>query len=143
MNRHLAGSFLIAFFLLIACNSTSKTQNIDLMKLDQYRWVLSEWQSEGGSKALNMMEECYLMFDSNLNKVQGSDGCNAFNGSYERSENDIKLGPVAGTKKYCGEESSRDETAFINALSDCKILSLNDEELKIGHQKEILIFKSK
>ena len=143
MNRHLPGSFLIAFLLLLSCNSTSKTQNIDMMKLDQHRWVLSEWQNEGGSKALNMMEECFVMFDPNLNKVQGSDGCNAFNGSYERSENDIKLGPVAGTKKYCGEESSRDEAAFITALSDCKILSLNDEELKIGHQNEILIFKSK
>ena len=48
--------------------------------------------------------------------VSGNDGCNAFSGSYEVDGSKLRFGPLAGTKKACGDpadEVSREVTTAL------------------------------
>ena len=141
-------SFFLSILMisLISCQSNSKTAKnftADPLTLDSHAWALDKWEKDGKDHQNSFMEECFIQFDNNLKQVQGSDGCNNFNGTYQLEGNKVTMGPLASTKKYCGEESAKDEKNFHSLLSAFEITELTAEKLVIKNDSDMLIFKSK
>ena len=144
LNLCLSLFFLISIFSSCGSNAdTSKNFEADTVHLNDHTWELASWEKDGEAYQNQFMETCTILFDNHAKKLQGSDGCNAFSATYNLEGNMVSSGPIAGTKKYCGEESSKDEQAFHEVLSSFEITALDDEKLVIKHGSQILIFKSK
>ncbi|MFV9507272.1 MAG: META domain-containing protein [Oscillochloridaceae bacterium umkhey_bin13] len=54
------------------------------------------------------------------NAVQGSTGCNTFNGSFQLSGQGIVMGPFASTRIFCGEGLSQQEFSYLQALEQAR-----------------------
>lgn len=59
-----------------------------------------------------------LTLDFTADQVQGYDGCNQFSGSYEINEGRLIFGPMASTRRFCGEQINRIEQDFYQVLDD-------------------------
>ncbi len=58
--------------------------------------------------------------------VNGSGGCNNYNGSYTMSGDQISIGPLATTMMFC-ETGSQQETLFLAAMQNADHLAFSDE----------------
>ena len=57
----------------------------------------------------------YVAFKSG-GKLSGFAGCNRFSGSYSAARNQITVGALATTRKFCGRETMAAERAFLALL---------------------------
>lgn len=76
-------------------------------------------------------------------QVHGSAGCNTYNGSYQVSDDTIKVGVIAITEMFCMEpEGVMDqETMFVQFLQDVQTLRFADEQLQLSRaDREALTF---
>jgi len=58
--------------------------------------------------------------------VNGSGGCNNYNGSYTLSGDQISIGPLATTMMYC-EKGSQQETLYLTAMQEATTLAFSSE----------------
>lgn len=71
------------------------------------------------------------------NKIIGFSGCNNFFGSIDSlSENTIKLGPIAATKKYC---QGVDENTFFEKLNQVNTYKREALQLLLYNKDELLM----
>ncbi|MCA9875196.1 MAG: META domain-containing protein [Anaerolineales bacterium] len=62
--------------------------------------------------------------------VNGSGGCNTYNGPYRLSGSNLTIGPLAGTQALCGNESlDQQEAAYVNALQSTASYVLSGDML--------------
>jgi len=61
--------------------------------------------------------ETYVIFTKEKNAVKGNGGCNNFFGTYSKTGNDLKIGPVARTEMYC-EQTMETENNFMKVLEN-------------------------
>lgn len=77
-------------------------------------------------------------------KLTGSGGCNRFFASYENSETNLKVGPIASTRMYCADPPwlMDLEMDFFTNLGRSSIYELTEETLIFKDHKgiEILSF---
>jgi copper homeostasis protein (lipoprotein) len=85
-----------------------------MSSLDATRWVPS-WIGERRIKLHAGTREPYLVLEARSRKVTGFGGCNRFNGTFERSGDALRLGPLASTRMAC-PGGSFDENEFLAAL---------------------------
>jgi heat shock protein HslJ len=97
---------LIIGVCLAACAATLKKPSPD-RKL--YSLAGSEWGFKDGT-------DRFVQFGSN-GEMRGSGGCNNFFGTYDLNGSQLTIGPIAATKKYCGDRMAG-ETKFLNALQN-------------------------
>jgi heat shock protein HslJ len=71
-------------------------------------------------------------------KVQGSDGCNQYQGSYEEREGRLTFGPLAATRRFCGEPTSAIEQGFYQALDSHTGYRVKDATLELLRANEVL-----
>jgi len=58
----------------------------------------------------------YLLLNAEESRVSGPGGCNRLVGSFEVSEDGLRLGPIAATRMACPEAVMRREDAFLRTL---------------------------
>jgi heat shock protein HslJ len=143
----LTKSILKLFILLVllsSCNSKKSTTSTpsDPDKLYESSWILNSWKIDGNDHVIKSMETISLKFNKDEQQVSGNDGCNQFFGTYKIIGDTLQIGPTGGTKKYCGEESSMDERAFISLLQEDVIYEFKDGNLYLKGRKNELIFKA-
>ncbi len=68
--------------------------------------------------------------------ISGSGGCNSYSGSYKLSANQITIGPLASTKKFCGEPAGvmDQETQFLSALQTAATYQVEVNVLELRTQ---------
>ncbi|MBU3820849.1 META domain-containing protein [Flavobacteriaceae bacterium XHP0103] len=81
-----------------------------------------------------------LNFDTENHKIFGFSGCNRFTGSYTLNENEIKIGPLASTKRLCVDDNANQiETKFLEALSTADNISFKKNKLTLfSGEKSVL-----
>ena len=73
-------------------------------------------------------------------RASGHAGCNTFMGSYTADGVNLKLGPLATTRKMCGEMRRAQEKAWLEMLGRIDSYRLNDDQLRLmdAGNKEII-----
>ena len=76
-------------------------------------------------------------------KVNGFAGCNSFMGSYTADGGNLKLGPLASTRKMCGEARMAREAAWLDMLARTDSYRAGDNELRLmdASNKEIITLR--
>lgn len=64
-------------------------------------WRLVQLDGQPVATGANPQAEPRLQFDAGGQRMSGSGGCNAISGSYRRSGNALRIGPVASTRRAC------------------------------------------
>jgi heat shock protein HslJ len=121
---------------MISCANSKNTNNMD----KQYDHVLNgdyTIQLVNGSK--NKTEELTLTFNDSLKTVSGYSGCNRFNGKYEITENNIKIGPLASTRMLCQEDKNKIESTILKALYETTNFVLDEGVLFLKKNDKTLI----
>ncbi|HSH49938.1 MAG TPA: META domain-containing protein [Halomonas sp.] len=83
---------------------------------DRY-WKLTELRGEPVAVEEDQ-REAHLVLHSEDQRVSGATGCNRLMGSFERTEESLKLGQMGSTMMACGGDSMALERRFLEALSD-------------------------
>lgn len=65
--------------------------------------------------------------------VSGSAGCNTYRAAFSASEESIRIGDVASTRKMCGEPQGvmQQEAAFLKALADASVFRIDGNRLEL------------
>jgi heat shock protein HslJ len=80
----------------------------------------SEWKPVAlGNMLLTDETTAFIQFRSK-GRLVGSGGCNRLMAEYSVSGRHIFIGPVAGTRMYCGEEQMGVEANLISALEQAR-----------------------
>lgn len=76
-------------------------------------------------------------------QVQGSTGCNRFNGPYSVDGDSMKLGPLATTQMACPPPADEVERAFVRDLGNVRHWRVTDRELALSdaNREPILVFR--
>jgi heat shock protein HslJ len=64
-------------------------------------------------------------------RVSGHAGCNTFTGSYTHTGVDLKIGPLATTRKMCGEMRMKQEQAWLDMLARTDSYRLSEDRLRL------------
>lgn len=64
-------------------------------------------------------------------KVRGTGGCNTISGPYTIDGEDITIGPLMSTKKYCGAGTNDQEFTFMTLVQTVQKLKIEDDELHL------------
>lgn len=64
-------------------------------------------------------------------QVRGFAGCNDFTGPYTLDGDDLKLGPLASTRKACGAALGEQEYSYLFFLSKISSVRVDDGELHL------------
>ena len=136
----------LAYTLIIntSCNlkkEGSKTSNEEL-DLTSNTWVLDSWSKNDESYAFKTMESIQLTFVDSSKSINGNNGCNNFFASYSTDQNSLSVKAAGGTKKYCGEESSKDEQNFMDFLQSIPTYKIQSDQLLLETNTEKLLFNN-
>lgn len=63
--------------------------------------------------------------------VSGHGGCNRFSGTYKVESAGVSVGPLMSTKKSCGPELDRLESAYLGALREAQAFHVQDKKLMV------------
>lgn len=91
--------------------------------LDDTSWVLRSVQKSDGHNALDVPASATaaptLELDSTTGErlASGFAGCNRFSGPYRLHSGVLTLGPLAATRKACGDEARHLERVYLDALA--------------------------
>jgi heat shock protein HslJ len=93
-------------------------------------WILTQMTTVGGQTEI-VSVGVNAQFDGST--VSGNAGCNQYHSSYEAQGSKISFGPIAGTKKLCGDPEDSTETRYLQLLGDVgsyrisgRSMSMND-----------------
>lgn len=129
--------FLSLIILLAACHSTkplSTGASGERALLSKNRWRVEEIQGEPLTNTSGNLPDI-LFSTGQLNKVNGSTGCNKFNGSFQLTgANIIKFSPLATTKMACAPNNNI-ESKFLTALDKVNNWSIINDELLLSNGK--------
>lgn len=133
---------LLIVGISISCNANKNTQSSyeNDMHLLNNVWQLETWTKGGNERSVRTQSQIEILFDPNLKRIQGNDGCNQFNGNYSITDDILMVSDLGSTKMYCGKASANMEKTFALILSNCKIESLTDKELILANEENSLKF---
>jgi heat shock protein HslJ len=91
----------------------------------------TEWTLEeiGGKPVIEHSRATLAFMEAG--RVSGNGSCNRFMGPVEISGDNIKLGPLAGTKMMCEPAAADQETAYLKALEAAQKFAVQDGRLLI------------
>ena len=78
--------------------------------------------------------ELFVQFETD-GEVAGFAGCNRFFGSYELTENTIKIGPLGTTRMACPPDVTAFEFSFIEALQAAATVARADTRIALRSDK--------
>jgi heat shock protein HslJ len=65
-------------------------------------------------------------------QANGSGGCNLFTGTYTLDGRDLSFGPLASTRRACGEAETLVEKAVFDRLAQVQTFSVDGEQLRLA-----------
>jgi heat shock protein HslJ len=68
---------------------------------------------------------------TNAAEVAGSSGCNSFSGPLAMTGDEVRMGPLASTKRMCLGQPQETEKRFMNALEQTRKLVLKANRLQL------------
>jgi heat shock protein HslJ len=73
--------------------------------------------------------------------MSGNSGCNRYQGSYKINGNQISIGPLAATKKYCTEPAGAmdQESQYLAAFETAANYQIEGDRLQIRTQEDALV----
>jgi heat shock protein HslJ len=123
---------LLSALALSACGGSdegSTAQNP--ADLEGVSWILTQMTTVGGQTEI-VQVGVSAEFDGSA--ISGTSGCNRYHASYEAQGSSISFGPIAGTKKLCGDPEDSTETRYLQLLADVgsyrvsgRSMSMNDQ----------------
>jgi heat shock protein HslJ len=139
-------SLLLLLFFSVSCTQNKKSVSVKPAPnlLSSETWVLESWFTNDSLRTMHTMESIQLSFDDSTKRINGNDGCNNFIASYAYDESRLTVKMGGGTKKYCGEESAKDEQYFQQFIQSkpsylvrdgILILESSSDKLKFNPQK--------
>jgi heat shock protein HslJ len=132
MKRSIA--LLGALVLLAGCDITSRDATIDLPGTS---WVLVDID---GAPPVGETPPTIAFDDQG--GVNGTGGCNTFNGEVTIDGSDLTFSPLATTQMFCGEDGVADqEQAFLTALQDATSYTVDDEGRLVLQDGSTLTFE--
>jgi heat shock protein HslJ len=90
---------LLAAGLALAC-ATGPAPGESPSSLERTRWTLASLGASG-APIVKTPNEAFLVFGAEPDRVQGAGGCNHLAGSYVRSGDELRFGPLASTRMAC------------------------------------------
>lgn len=119
-----------------ACAASGEIETKDDSMAELTNLAGSEW-------TLDREGQPFIRFEGD-GKVAGSGGCNNFFGQYSvETGNEIKIGPLASTKKACMGEAGQYESEFFGLLESASNFKASHLELSLmdGNGEMILTLK--
>ena len=102
-------------------------------KVEGIVWRLNSVSQIGVPQKLNIR----LMFDQN-NKVYGYSGCNNFNAGYQKNDNQLKVLPLAMTRKHCADANFY-EQQFTRQLQLADRVEVNQQKLQLLKDNQVIM----
>ena len=65
--------------------------------------------------------------------ARGSGGCNEYFGDYQTSGESITIGPLASTRRACGQGLDEQEFVYLSALEGAETYEASDDRLEIDY----------
>lgn len=86
----------------------------------------------------------FIVIQSGDGQVAGSTGCNAFNGPYRATGNELVMGPLDSTGRACPTELGDFETIMMHALTNTRfyVVRLNELFLYEGRDAHVRLRRS-
>lgn len=78
--------------------------------------------------------ELFVQFETD-GEVAGFAGCNRFFGSYDLTENTIRIGPLGTTRMACPPDVTAFEYSFIEALQSAATVARADTRIALRNEK--------
>ncbi|MBK8550575.1 MAG: META domain-containing protein [Ignavibacteria bacterium] len=127
---------LILSIMLISCSSSYEQPSNPGASLTNTKWVLKELNGqnvatpEGG-------KEAFLILTTELNKANGSGGCNNFFTTYSVMGKKMIFEKIASTEMYC-ENRMDTEAAFFTALSNTLTYRIKGNTLYLSDVNKVI-----
>jgi heat shock protein HslJ len=102
-------------------------------------WRLTEIQQAGGTTIQIQSPDRFTVTFGDEQRVSVRADCNMCAGGYELAGSELRIGPMACTKAYCGDQSS--DTQFLTTLSGSATIAWAGENLVISSGNSALVFK--
>lgn len=113
-------------------------------KKDSLNALQGNWQLThlDGAKVYENSKAISIHFNISQNNVYGSDSCNRFFGGIKHfTENEIRIGPIGSTKRWC--EDMRLADAFHRVLKNVFFYRLNKDVLFLLDKNQTLLLQFK
>jgi len=107
-------------------------QNIANSDLKNTYWKLIKIDNKSVKVEKNMKEP-YVLFENDGKSVKGFGGCNSMVGTFNQDGQNIKIGPLASTRKACINGMDT-ESKFHKAISETKKWYIQGEILKLADE---------
>lgn len=106
------------------------------------QWLLVAYGDPGSPTSVEAGTTITAIFSDDGN-ITGSGGCNYYAGSYEVSDDQMSIGPLATTAMICPEGSDQ-ELAYLEALGAAQTYQLFGQRMSISYNdgQDILIYTS-
>ena len=122
---------LLSALALPACGGSDQgSTEQNPADLEGVSWILTQMTTVGGQTQI-VDVGVSAQFDGS--SISGNSGCNQYHATYEAQGANISFGPIAGTKKLCGEPGDSTETRYLQLLGDVgsfrisgRSMSMND-----------------
>jgi len=117
------------------------------MPISGITWNLDRYRQSSGSDIPVIQNTEVTAFFGPIGAVNGTAGCNSYNGAYTTSgTNGISFSPLATTLMYCGEPGVMDqETAYLALLSAVSSFEVTGDgllTLKDSNGTQVLVYSS-
>ncbi|HET8525401.1 MAG TPA: META domain-containing protein [Actinomycetota bacterium] len=99
--------------------------------LEGVNWIVTQMTTVGGQTEI-VDVGVSAQFDGST--ISGNSGCNQYHASYEAQGSNISFGPIAGTKKLCGDPADATETRYLQLLGDVGSFRISGRSMSMNDQ---------
>jgi heat shock protein HslJ len=120
---------LLFAFVLPACGDDEGSTAQNPADLEGNSWILTQMTSVGGQ---TQIVDVSVSAEFDGSTISGTSGCNRYNASYQAQGSKISFGPIAGTKKLCGDPEDSIETRYLQLLSDVGSFQISGRSMSMS-----------
>lgn len=125
-------ALLALAFALPACGDDDEgSTEQNPADLESASWILTQMTTVGGQTQI-VDVGVDAQFDGST--ISGTSGCNQYHASYEAQGSSISFGPIAGTKKLCGDPEDSTETRYLQLLGDVGSYRISGRSMSMNDQ---------
>jgi heat shock protein HslJ len=123
----------LLLFVLPACGGddggSGEAQNP--ADLEGVSWILTQMTTVGGQ---TQIVDVGVSAEFDGSTISGNSGCNQYHGSYTAQGSQISFGPIAGTKKLCGDPEDSTETRYLQLLNEVGSFQISGRSMSMNDQ---------
>ncbi|MEM7571280.1 MAG: META domain-containing protein [Bacteroidota bacterium] len=127
---------LLSLLFFCSCPPAEPTSSFDASQLYRNDWQLISYTVNGQKTAASGMAN--LRFEQ-AGQLGGNSGCNSLGGDFKIKGNQLFVGPLLMTKRYC-QETANQENAITRILGDTVSLAIDAEQLIISNDQGTLVY---